>query len=265
MIVVAAMLGCAPGVAQADPDGVVGHAPAAVLHDSGDLRVERDAWRDESGSFVAWRVRLPRDAAMTVGAAGTVVPFASLLPADNGPWVAINGGFYDMGAPMGLVVSGGSERAPLKHGGGSGVIAATPTGPVIVRRDDYVAGATDAVQSIDRLVDDGKNLVHDPGGRRAARSFVAVTDDSTWVVAIVDSSSLGYDGENVDLVDTADRGPTLWEAARYAIDELHAAQAINLDGAVSTQLAVADGDYRLEIHGERGTVNAPTFRPRSSR
>lgn len=256
------LLGCrAADVGDQAPTDSV-RAPAVVLHDADGLRVERDAWRDRSHAFVAWRVRLSHDACLSVAAADGVVPFPTLLPTDAGPWAAVNGGFYELGAPMGLVVAGGTERSPLSARGGSGVLEASGTGPVVVRRDDYVAGSDAAVQSIDRLVDGGVSLVHGADGPRAARTVVAIADDAVWMVVMVDATSIDRDGVDVQLASTSGYGPTLQEAARYAIEQLGAMQVINLDGAVSTQMAVADGDFHLAVRGERGTIDAPVLRPR---
>lgn len=256
------LAGCAAATLGDDQPVDGSRAPVVVIHDADSLRVERDTWRDGASTLVAWRVRLPHDSCLAVNAADAVVPFSTLLPADAGPWAAVNGGFYELGSPMGLVVSRGAPRTPLTARGGSGVLEATPAGPVVVRRDDYVPGSDAAVQSIDRLVDGGASLVHNTGGPRAARTAVAITADAVWLVVIVDATSIERDGTDVQLTSTSGYGPTLRETAQYLVDELHAEQAINLDGAVSTQLAVADGEFQLAVHGERGTVNAPVLRPR---
>lgn len=227
------------------------------------------AWSEGDDAGPAWLVGVPRAAAkVEVRPSAVVAPFAELVPQDAGPWAAINGGFYDdQGAAMGLVVAGGRSWSEFRKGGGSGVLAAAAGQLRIVHRDEWqpsaVPSAVDhALQSIDRLVDEGQNLVKPrPGAPRAARSAVALAADRVWLVVAVSDDSVEIDGEDVQLKATSGHGMTLHGFADFIVEHTGATQALNLDGAVSTQLAIRDGDRRFEVRGELGTINALVMRP----
>src|SRR5690606_9506952 len=112
-----------------------------------------------------------------------VTPLVHLEPKeDPGPYAAINGAFYEKG-PMGLVVSDGVERHPLEARGGSGIFLVDEDGPMIVPREDWQPGPAPALQSIDRIVHLGENLVaKETGAPRAARSAVVVGQHHVWLV-----------------------------------------------------------------------------------
>ncbi|MCK6503623.1 phosphodiester glycosidase family protein [Myxococcota bacterium] len=239
-------------------------APQVILQGEG-LVLEQQAWRFQGQAGTAWRVRVPLPGAARVQASEEVVAFTELLPTDDGPWAAINGGFYEDGA-MGLVVSDGVEHTGLSRRGGSGVFAWSPAGPQVLHRDRWAAGPPQALQSIDRLVDAGRNLVKArEGAPLAARSAVVVGSDALWLVALAGHDSIaGLWVDGVQLRGTSGRGLPLWAFADYLVDELGAVQALNLDGAISTQLAVQVPGQRFAVRGEAGTINAVVLRPPSS-
>lgn len=243
---------------------------AEILLQDGDLVLDRQRWTFGEASGWAWRAWVPLPGAARVTHSDDVVPFSALVPADDaGPWAAVNGGFYERG-PMGLVVSDGVERNAWSKRGGSGIFQwSAAAGPSIVHRSAWSPGPTQAVQSIDRLVDAGKSLVEQrPGARAAARTAVAIGRDRLWLIALADDASIeplegSADGgvEGAQLHDTVVLGLPLWTFAEYLADHVGADTAVNMDGAISTQLAVAGAGRRFEIRGERGTINSVLIRP----
>lgn len=209
----------------------------------------------------AWLASVPREGSLRVAPGDTVRPLAELVGEPAPAWAAINGGFYEDG-PMGLVVSAGVERHPLTPKGGSGVVEFGP-GPVrIVHRDAWSPGSTEALQSIDRLVDEGVSLVQPrANAHRDARSAVAVTDDRIWLVTAFADNSASPSSDGIQLVNTVGNGMTLAEFAEILVTGLGATQALNLDGAVSTQMIVATPTWRWTLHGERGTINGVVLSP----
>lgn len=233
-----------------------------VLADEAGLRLEAQRWRDDGASGQLWRVRVPRSGSAEVRAGEGIVPLASLVPADGGPWALVNGGFYDeMLRPMGLVVRDGEELAPLRQGGGSGVFAVDEGGVRIVHRDDYRGGASQALQSIDRLVDAGASVVRSRNPDRAARAAIALTDEAMWLVVAAGDESIRRVDDGVWLRQTARRGLSLGAFAGYLVAELGADTALNLDGGGSVNLSVRTESYSLDILGERGTCNGLLLRP----
>jgi hypothetical protein len=225
------------------------------------LRLERDEWRFEEVSGVAWWAGLPRDAAMEVVPSDRVVPLSVLAPADAGPWVLVNGGFYEQG-PMGLVVTGGCELNPLTTRGGSGVIAGGPDRVAVMHREAWDGQSQEALQSIDRLVDGGRSLVRQrPEAPGAARSAVVISEDLIWVVVAAATDSVEGHDEYLRLVRTTGNGLSLWAFADYLVASRGAHQALNLDGGISSQLMVRTGEHRFEVKGEKGTINALVLRP----
>jgi len=95
--------------------------PVEQLAAAQGLVVERQRWYLDAGSGWVWRARVPLPVQLRVAAAATVRPFQDFLPEDSGPWVAINGGFYDVdGTAMGLVVADGQVAAPTDSAAGQG-------------------------------------------------------------------------------------------------------------------------------------------------
>jgi uncharacterized protein YigE (DUF2233 family) len=200
---------------------------------------------------------------VVVGPSETVEPFASLVPQDDpGPWVAINGGFYEEG-PMGLVVSGGKTLTPLSPRGGSGVFFWSPAGSQIVHRDDWRSGPTEALQSIDRLVNAGASVVKTIGGPQTARSAVVVGKQQLWFVicAAEETIATTSPGE-LQLGASEHAGPTLGVFADYLLASTDAVTALNLDGGISTQLAATLNGERFTVTGQAGTINTLVMRGR---
>jgi hypothetical protein len=135
----------------------------------------------------------------------------------------------------------------------------------VIHRRDWKPGAEQALQSIDRIVAGGKSLVTE--GRRerhAARSAVAVGKDHVWFVIAIEEASIAGNrsgasddgGHRFQLQSTSFRGLPLWAFARYLLATTDVTDALNLDGAVSTQLRGQLENIQLDIRGERGTINA---------
>lgn len=248
----------------------VGIAAIEVLREGPGWRFERQSWRVGETEGTAWRARFDADAKFDVNASPDVVAFSELLPDDEGPWVTINGGFYeahDEGfRPMGLVVSGGHESSPWTKRGGSGIFYVDADGPAIVHRDEYrkrSPKALVALQSIDRVLDERRSLVTaKPDADAASRSGVAVGEEAVWFVAVAANDDIVETPHGVRLR-RSDRGMPLWAFAHYLHVTTDATTALNLDGGVSTQLAARDGEWSFVVEGARGTINALVARPLS--
>lgn len=224
------------------------------------LELRQLTWSVPGARGLAWVARVPRDGALDVVPSPSVVPLSQIVGTPRGTWAAVDGGFYEDG-PMGLVVSDGVEHAALTGRGGSGVVSYGPDRVSIVHRDAWKPGPQEALQSIDRLVDRGVPLVNErEGARRDARSAVAVSGDAAWIVTAVAEESVRAGADGVQLVNTVGYGMTLAEFARFLADR-GATEALNLDGAVSTQMIVATPTWRWEVRGQRGTINAVVIRP----
>lgn len=238
--------------------------PPVVVREAGGVRLERQRWSQSGETGVAFRVSVPRSASIAVLPSAEVAPLRRIVAAQTGDFAAINGGFYEQG-PMGLVRHQGQDLAPLSARGGSGVLLAAPAPARIVHQRDAAAalgGVTEALQSIDRLVDAGRSVVTARAhARPGARSGVALSADRVWLVAMVADVSLARDdADGAALRMTVARGVTLDVFADWMVRELGAEQALNLDGAVSTQLFVRAGGAEWALDGERGTINAVVVR-----
>jgi len=216
-------------------------------------------WTHEGHKGRAWVARVPRGVLLQLVPAETPRPLPELAPlAGNG--VAINGGFYGPdGKALGLVRTEGSDRTPLSAQGGSGVLTWGPDLPIqVVHRDAWADQGPTALQSVDRLVDGGESLVKPrEGAPRAARSAIGLTADAVlFVVSVGKGSIASENSDRVVLQRTSGQGQPLWVFAAWLAEELGVAQALNLDGAISTAMRVRVGDTLLDIVGEAGTVNA---------
>lgn len=179
--------------------------------------------------------------------------------------VAINGGFYDAGGAMGWVVHAGEGSAPLRPGGGSGVLQVDDARVEIVHRDHTAARPREALQSIDRLVDAGQSLVG-PRARQDpdARSAVALRADGTVIFAVVfaDAAIAREQPGRIELGPaSSSTGLSLaaWAdllAGPVADGGLAAVTALNLDGGFSTAMAIHVGEIHLDIVAHRATINA---------
>lgn len=275
MLLLTVLLACGGGVA-AEPAVVgeksplVGEAPSSLAVDPAQLlweaegmRLETQHWRVGSEEGEVWRVAFPRSATLKIAASDHVKPFSEFYPsAEIATWAMVNGGFYEDNRAMGLVVSGGVETSPLTPTGGSGILQAGPEGLAVVHRDAWKAGPTEAVQSIDRLVDGGVSLVkHRANAPLAARSAVVLSKDYVWLVVAASHSSITAVDGGVQLQHTSGYGMSLADFAEYLTTQTGAQTALNLDGAVSTQLAVVAPGQRFEVRGELGTINGVMLVP----
>ncbi len=252
---------CSSSTPAQEPEGT-DDAQAAVAHlEAPGLQMDVDTWHGADGSSgPVWRVRVDSAVLTVLPSEGVQSLTAFQQHAAGDAWVLVNGGFYDsFGAAMSLVIHDGEEHRAL--GSGSGVI----TGPSPVRilhKDAYTPGPTEALQSIDRVVDGANNLVNtSPGARRAARTVVAVDGDLVWMAVFADQRSVVQTPDGARLVATSAIGPTLHEAAEYVRTELSAKAALNLDGAVSTQFSVHTQTGDFTVHGERDIINAIILTP----
>src|SRR5262245_6650668 len=131
---------CSSGGATQASDELVLEAPSPLRQEGG-LLLEEQRWSWQGLSGVAWRASVPLPGKASVSSTGAVVGFQDLLPTDDGPWAAINGGFYDKGGKaLGLVIAGGTERSAFLKGGGSGIFFVDPTGPRVIHRDAWSPG-----------------------------------------------------------------------------------------------------------------------------
>lgn len=236
-----------------------------VLSSDGEMAIERQSWAFEGIRGVAYRVRLPRDAArLRVVPSEVLTPLAELVGEREAPFAAVNGGFYDVdGEAMGLVTSGGKEHAPLRRNGGSGIVSERGGELRITHRSDWEGGADEALQSIDRIIAEGKSLMTE--GRRerhTARSAVALGAQHAWLVVAFELASIVEAGPAIQLRSTSFRGLPLWAFARYLLETTDVVDALNLDGAVSTQFLADVGDMRVEVRGEKATINGVILEPR---
>ncbi len=237
--------------------------PVEQLAAAQGLVVERQRWYLDAASGWVWRARVPLPVQLRVAAAATVRPFQDFLPEDSGPWVAINGGFYDVdGTAMGLVVADGQVAAPYRLGGGSGILELRDGDLRIVHRSQYQPGAQQALQSIDRIVAGGRSLVgRRAGARSTARSVVALSDRSLWLMLVAGNGQVPAGSGRIVLHAAATAGLPLWAVADYILLATDASEALNLDGSVSAQLAARVGSFELHLQGIRGTINALLMRP----
>lgn len=234
-----------------------------LMASSGGLELRQLLWRTAEAHGVAWLASVPKNGGLQIATGDGVHPLPELVGEPAAPWAAINGGFYEDG-PMGLVVSGGVERHALSSRGGSGIVQFTPAGVSVIHRDSWTAGPSEALQSIDRLVDGGVSLVHPrQDAHRDGRSGVVVTDDHVVLVVAVAADNVTAASDGIQLVHTVGSGMTLAEFASFLATTVSAKQALNLDGAVSTQMIVALPTWRWVVRGERGTINGVVIRPMS--
>lgn len=219
-------------------------------------------------------------ARLNVVSAKAPAPLASVAAPRVG--VAVNGGFYDAsGAPMGVVKASGTEVAPWRRGGGSGVfVVQSPPGRArtarVVHKDTFrgLQHVHAAVQSIDRLVADGKILV----GTRAspapdARTGVCVTKNGTVKLAVLfdDRAVLAQPSAKAALqrdiqltAASSQTGVSLRDWASILAGPLGCENALNLDGGLSTSMWARLGDAQLDIRPFRATINAVVATPQAA-
>lgn len=234
-----------------------------VLAAEDGVELQRQPWSFHEIRGVSYRVRIPRDRArLRVVAAKQPRPLRELVGTIDGkqstPWAAINGGFYDVDkSAMGLVVAAGEEVSELRKNGGSGIVTSRHGTIAIEHRNRYEPGADEALQSIDRIVAEGESLMTE--GRRerhTTRSAIAVGKDYVWLVLAAEEESFMGDFPAYQLRSTSFRGLPLWAFARYLLETTDTVDALNLDGAVSSELEARVASQELGIRGEMGTINA---------
>jgi uncharacterized protein YigE (DUF2233 family) len=229
---------------------------ATLASEPGGGQLSELRWTLDGAEGWAWAARFPRDARLTVRPADAVQDLDD-FPASGPGSVMVNGGFYDEG-PMGLVRHARADVAPFRRGGGSGVLYWSPSGVDVVHHADWpVAGAVEALQSIDRIVDAGASLVNRrEGAPTASRVGVGVSADAVWVVAASsDAGTLSLGAKRRRLHASDDAGLSLWAFAELLVG-LGVERAMNLDGGVSTAMIARMGGETYMIDGGAGTINA---------
>ncbi len=234
-----------------------------ILAEGAGLKLVRQRWQLGEESGLAWRVSMPLDGSVRVVPSPRVEQFSQLLPSDEGPWAAINGGFYTPdGKPMGVVIADGVLHSPFHRVGGSGVLQVSERGTEIVHHSAFSPNVVQALQSIDRIVDGGRSLVNfRPDAPQAARSGVVVKEGEVVLVLVAGEQSIVGQGDDIQLQLGSAYGMPLWAFSRYLIEAVGARSALNLDGGVSSQLAVQIGGRSIHVRAPRGTVNAVVLRP----
>lgn len=258
-------------------DGDVRFSQPVVLLKEGGVVLERQLWTFGDFDGVAWRVRAPRATPIRVVPTNDLQKIEDLVSSPSrGAWATINGGFYERWPngshpyrAMGVVQSQGKEHSPYRHRGGSGVLVvdAKESSPQILHRDAYKKRGGDppwqALQSIDRIVSGGETLVKKrEGAKMAARSAVALTEKEVILITLAARTSVREFDGGARLFKTSFLGLPLWAFAAYVRDSTGAQEALNMDGAVSTQMMVRlDGEV-FKLIGERGIINAVELRVR---
>lgn len=226
-----------------------------VLATSGAARLEQVAWTLGDDHGWAWVARYPRSARMTIHPAPDVADLPAIVTPAEGE-SAINGGFYDDG-PMGLVRHDGRDVAPRRPGGGSGIAYWGPDLLLtVVHRDAWAGSGTEALQSIDRLVDRGASLVQPAADARiTARVAVITLADGVALVVAADDDSAPPTGRTRILRGGEDHGLPLWAFADLLV-HLGAREALNLDGGISVAFDARMGGEAWTVGGGAGTINA---------
>ncbi len=273
LLIALALLGCVPDAPAAVPDV----RPTDVEADPAPIRPSRMTLSIREVAQPGWSGRLVV-ASFTSGHGrrARVLPSERPRPLSEivavasppEPFAAIDGGFYDTeGAPMGLVRSAGRDHHAVGERGGSGIFFWRDGRPHIVHRDAYEPGEdiTDALQSVDRLVDSGRSLVSAAASnRRAARSAVAIDarGDLHLVVAF-DERAVASQSEALIQMggDSTRTGPTIAQMAELLVRSpedggVGAREALGLDGGLSTSMVVKSDARALTILPYNATINA---------
>lgn len=205
-----------------------GHVPAptggaAAVGDAGDALIE-DARAYEVRT---WRMPLERYD-VTIEDVEMTTSIAAVRRRTSGDLV-INGGFFDeLGKPLGLAVSGGTELSPLARRLSGGVVTVGP-GPharlfaseTFERRE----GTSFALQCRPRLVVSGKPNVKSDDGKRSERTALCLRDGGRTI--------------DVVLVRGDEGGPSLFALGRWLVAR-GCEDALNLDGGPSSGAAWRD-------------------------
>ena len=97
---------------------------------------------------------------------------------------------------------------------------------------------------------------------QAARSAVALTEKEVIFVALAARTSVREFDGGARLFKTSFLGLPLWAFADYVSASTGAREALNMDGAVSTQMMVRLDGESFKVIGERGVINAVELRLR---
>ncbi len=189
---------------------------------------------------------------VAVGAGGPPArETAAALVRRRGAVAAVNGGFFnEQGAPLGLRIAGGRERAPLRPKADWGVLVLDEARARIVHTrelagPDALGRPRGAIQVGPRLVVAGRPLQLKPQvARRTAVALERSGDALTLVVV----------DQPIDANELADR------LASAGFDA-----ALLLDGGPSTQLAVAIGGVRADVPGGYPVPDLLVIAPRAAR
>lgn len=263
------LAGCVPAAPlPVDDDTVVAeeiHAEQATMTLSV-RRVSQPGW---SGRIVVASFSPGRDRHVRVVPNDRPAPLSEIAAGISPPepFAVIDGGFYETtGEPMGLVRAAGLDHHPLGERGGSGVLVVDGGRLRIVHRDAYEPSPsiTDALQSIDRLVNGGSSVVGSAAShRRAARSAVALDREGTLhlVVAFDDRAVASETEARIELGAEATRsGPTISQMAELLMRApqdggVGAEEALGLDGGFSTSMMVKSAARSLSVVAYHATIN----------
>ncbi|MCC6873805.1 MAG: phosphodiester glycosidase family protein [Sandaracinaceae bacterium] len=229
-------------------------------------RVEQEGW---TGRVVRAQVPLSGHRLRVIGS-DRPRPLAEIVAQSPPPrpFAAICGGFYDLeGRAMGLVIADGRTLSPKTEQGGRGIFFYETGRADIVHRDAFEErpAIDQALQSIDRLVDEGANLVATTASqRRAARSAVAIdrSGDVFLVVAFDERAIATATDAEIQLDEDSSRtGPTLWQMAELlrappAEGGVSALRALGLDGGVATSMMFKSEARSLSVIAHRATIGA---------
>ena len=242
----------------ASEQGIQFSSPEVLAEEKG-LILTRRRWKQEEREGWGWHATctIPCDAG--VRGENRAVEFESFLFEEQTPWVSINGGFYDIdGSPMGVVISNYDVIQPFTGRGGTGIFTVDENGVQIISSSDFEPTVIHAVQSIDRIIMNGRTL---PTRIEefAARSAITISENAVSIVVVAaDPSVLGSKTE-IQLSAVSFMGMSLWAFADYLLATTDASEALNLDGGVSTQMAGQIGDVQFRIYGVNNTPNVITL------
>jgi uncharacterized protein YigE (DUF2233 family) len=241
----------------------------AVRWDRDASLASRIAWRPSSpglewgelqlrGASEAWRTRLvvvrldPRRVALSLVTAFARDESWTVADADSGAALALDAGQFRHSLPWGWVVSQGRELLAPEYAPLAGAVVVDPSGAVRVIPPESVASerergtAREAFQSYPMLLVDG--VVPAPlseAGRgvnvehRDARLALGTLTDGRVVVALTRFDALGRSFGRVPF------GLTSAEMAAV-MGALGCHQALLLDGGISGQLMLRDGDGSVQ-------------------
>lgn len=241
------LAGCQP---QASGPTAVPTAPPTVTPPP-PMLTESPVVRVEGGSTVELAIvrARPSDVRLrVVTAEGQAWETAAQVASRLGALAAINGGYFDENRrALGLVISEGVERNPLRRADWGVFALRGDSASIVHTREFDPAGVDEAIQCGPRLVVDGQPTRLKPSSP-TARSAVGI--DAEGRVVLVATSGLLELSQFADVL------------ARPATEGgVGCVQAMNLDGGPSTQLA-APG--RLAVKGGWPVPNHLVLLPRDA-